>query len=96
MSYGGNFNKYFHKMVLKLSLNYWKIPFKQVKPQFTTGTKKPKIQQFRSQPTDTPTVINIIKNLKNTSSYIVDYIPYKYKKDVKEIIAPYITIIVNT
>ena len=51
-------------MVLKLSLNYWKIPFKQVKPQFTTGTKKPKIQQFRSQPTDTPTVINIIKNLK--------------------------------
>ena len=80
-------------MVLKLSLNYWKIPFKQVKPQFTTGTKKPKIQQFRSQPTDTPTVINIIKNLKNTNSYGNDEISYKYIKDANEIIAPYITVV---
>ena len=32
-------------------------------------TRNPKSQQFRLQPTDILTVINIIKNLKNTNSY---------------------------
>ena len=59
-------------------------------------TDLPNKQLFRPQPIDIPTVINIIKNLKNTNSYGKDKILYKYMKDVNEIIAPYITISVNT
>ena len=56
-------------------------------------TVLPSNQLFRSQPTDIPTVINVIKNLKNTNSYGKDEIPYKYIKDANEIIAPYITVV---
>ena len=48
-----------------------------------------------AHPTDIPTVIKIIKNLKNTSTYGFDNIPCKYIKDTTEIIAPHITTIVN-
>ena len=45
---------------------------------------------------DTPTVIKIVKSLKNTNSYGIDEIPCKYIKDAIEVVAPYITVIVNT
>ena len=51
---------------------------------------------FRLQPTDIPTVINIINILINTSSYGNEKIPCKYIKDANEIIALYITVIGNT
>ena len=47
-------------------------------PQLETDL--PNKQLFRPQPTDIPTVINIIKNLKNTNSYGKDEILYKYIK----------------
>ena len=50
---------------------------------------------YRPQPTGIPTVINIIKNLKNISLY-VNKIPCKYINKANEITAPYITVIVNT
>ena len=38
----------------------------------------------------------IIKKLKNTSSFSVDGIPCKYIRDASNILAPCITIIINT
>ena len=58
-------------------------------------TNLPSNQLFRAQPTYIPTVINTIRNLKNTNSYGNDEISYKYIKDANEIIVPYITFIVN-
>ena len=93
-SYAGNFNEYFSQVGLKT--------YEQVTKNYTPNelnlnlqqeTRNPKSQQFRPQPTDIPTVINIIKNLKNTSSYGVDDIPCKCIKDTNEITAPYIIII---
>ena len=51
---------------------------------------------FRPQPTDSNTIILIIKYLKNTASYGSDGIPLRFLRDSLPVIATYLTCILNT
>ena len=51
---------------------------------------------FRPQPTDSDTIILIIKHLKNTSSCGSDNISLRFLKESLPVIIPYLTCIVNT
>ncbi len=60
-------------------------------PAFT-----PAVTMFRPQPTDSNTIILVIKHLKNTSSCGSDGIPLRFLKESLPVIIPYLTCILNT
>lgn len=60
------------------------------------NTSGPSCSMFRPQPTDSNTIILIIKHLKNTSSCGSDNISLRFIKESLPVIIPYLTCIINS
>ncbi len=64
--------------------------------QAPNSITKPSCKLFLPQPTDSDTIILIIKHFKNTSSCGSDDIPLRFLKESLPVIITYITCIINT
>ncbi len=93
-----DFNKFFANVGKQtFEKSQHNLPNYSNTPQLNTDpTCTPAGTMFRPQPTDSNTIILVIKQLRNTSSCGSDGIPLRFLKESLPVIIPYLTCILNT